>query len=121
MRRARDSSVSPPSLTHVTPNSDPAAVSQFHVLVVPAVDLRGGKRRKLELDGRFVCGSWGPSEVTHWFWSNLSEICSVSKCEVSVRARKCFYGAWDRRGEWQYSVRRPRRRSELQLCPKPVS
>lgn len=44
-----------------TPNSDPAAVSQFHVLVVPAVDQRDGKWRKLELDVQFACGGWGTS------------------------------------------------------------
>lgn len=38
-----------------TPNSDPVAVSQFHVLVVPAVDQRDGKWRKLELDVQFTC------------------------------------------------------------------
>lgn len=50
-----------------TPNSDPAAVSQFHVLVVPAVDQRDGKWRKLELDARCLCGGWGTSAVSQLF------------------------------------------------------
>lgn len=50
------------------PNSDPAAVSQFHVLVVPAVDQRDGKWRQLELDVRLTRGSWGTSLVIRLFW-----------------------------------------------------
>lgn len=97
-------------------------MSQFHVLVVPAVDQRGGKRRKLELDGRFAVAVGAPLRLPTGFGQiSVKSAECYQNISVSVRARKCFYGVWDRRGKWQYLVRRPRRGSELQLYPKPVS
>lgn len=48
--------------------SDPAAVSQFHVPVVPAGDQRDGKWRKLESDIPLACGGWDTSALIQLFW-----------------------------------------------------